>query len=157
MKIRTAHSEDLGSILSLLHQLSPKNGIPRQTALKASFQKILSNPDYTIVVCDDSGKIVGTSTLLIQHNLSHSARPYGHIENVVTDQSRRRSGIGNLMVEFLVKKSREANCYKVILDCQPDDELKKSILDFKSVQGNSAFYHKCGFRKTGEIQMRLDL
>ena len=154
--VRAARLEDLDPILSLLYQLSPKKEAGSRDRLKSAFSKILSNPDYTMVVCEDSGKIAGTSTLLTQPNLSHGGRPYGHIENVVTDQSRRKSGIGKLMVEFLVNKSRQANCYKVILDCQPDEELKKFILDFNHVQGNSAFYQKCGFKKTGAIEMRMD-
>ena len=45
-------------------------------------------------------------------------------------------------MKYLAEVGAQANCYKIILNCS---------------EGNSEFYQKCGFRKTGELEMRLDI
>jgi ribosomal protein S18 acetylase RimI-like enzyme len=138
-----AKTEDLEGIISLLCQLSPpKPGefLDTETG-QAILDSITGNPDYCLCVAKVNGELAGTALLLIQLNLSHGGKPYGHVENVVTNICQRGNGIGLAMVNFLLSKARERGCYKVILDC----EVK-----------NVPFYERCGFRTTGEVEMRLN-
>ena len=48
-------------------------------------------------------------------NLSRGARPYGVIENVVTDAGHRRSGLGRAVLEAALDQAWAADCYKVLL------------------------------------------
>jgi GNAT superfamily N-acetyltransferase len=61
------------------------------------------------------GELIGSCTLAIVPNLSRGARPYGVIENVVTDAARRRSGVGRAVLQAALDKAWRADCYKVLL------------------------------------------
>jgi|LSQX01.1.fsa_nt_gb ribosomal protein S18 acetylase RimI-like enzyme len=140
--IQKAELDNLNDILVLLHQLSrsnlnDNNCFPDYTK---TFNQILDNPDYYLYVASIDGKIVATGTLLIQINLTHNCKPYGHIENVVTDTNYRGRGIGDVLIHQLISKAQQRGCYKVILNC---------------VSKNIHFYNKCGFNQTGEVEMRI--
>lgn len=143
LHIREAAAADLDSIIGLLAQLSPPR--PGETAggntLGRTLAAMEENPDYCLCLAEREGRTLGTATLLVQRNLSHGGRPYGHIENVVTDAACRGNGVGRGMVEFLSGRARERGCYKIILNCEAH---------------NIPFYQRCGFRVTGELEMRLD-
>ncbi|MEM3753862.1 MAG: GNAT family N-acetyltransferase [Candidatus Micrarchaeaceae archaeon] len=144
LNLRMAKMRDLEAMLDILYQLSPLEPVdPHQiNDVKNSFEKMLSNDDYYVLVAEKDGRVLATATLLIQQNITHHGRSYGHIENVVTDRTVRGLGIGKRMVEHLIGIAKLRNCYKVILVCSPK---------------NVEFYQKCGFVKTGELEMRINL
>jgi glucosamine-phosphate N-acetyltransferase len=127
-----------------LHQLSPPDTKEKKgsSLYKKTFLNITQNNDYYIYVASIEEKIVATATLLVQMNLSHACKPYGHIENVVTDKKFRGQGIGNAIVHQLISEAQKRGCYKVILNCAP-----RTIY----------FYKQCGFYETEEVEMRIDL
>lgn len=140
-RIREAQEGDLENVLNLLYQLSPQKEGERGGNLEEKYKGIIQDSNYHLAVYDKNGKIIGTAMLLVQRNLSHHGKPVGHIENVVTDISARGKGIGKKLISYLTEIAAQSNCYKVILNCSED---------------NSAFYEKCGFRRTGEVEMRRD-
>lgn len=142
--IRKAEASDLEPLLGLLDQLKPNNVKHPHEDRSSEYKALLNitqNKDYFLKVCEIDRKLAGTAMLLVQMNLSHGGKPYGHIENVVTDQAYRGKGIGGLLVEDLLKEAKAAGCYKVILDC---------------AESVSPFYQKLGFKKHGSIEMRID-
>lgn len=142
IKVRKAKVEDFPRIIEMLNELSPMKDVEESKAdinLRAILEQILSNEDYMVVVAEAEGEIVSTATLLIQRNFTHGGRPYGHIENVVTDSKYRGSSIGKKVVEHLVELASSMNCYKVILNCSNE---------------NVGFYKRCGFETNGEVEMR---
>ncbi len=144
-KIRKVEIKDLNSLLNLLYQLSPKTKRDKEIDRKEpsnTLKKIITDENYYTCIYQEKGKILGTGTLLRQLNLSHGTRPYGHIENIVVDKKARGKGIGKIIVNHLIEKAEQKNCYKVILNC------KKELIPF---------YKKCRMKKSGEIQMRRDL
>ncbi|MBS3074431.1 GNAT family N-acetyltransferase [Candidatus Pacearchaeota archaeon] len=140
--MRQITKEDLEKALQILSQLSHSGGDKDTDKLRDVLDAILKDSNYYLNVCEDNGNVIGTSMLYIQHNLSHEGRPRGHIENVVVDRNYRSRGIGRLLLDDLLRRAKERDCYKVILHCRPE---------------NIGFYEKSGFRKTGEVEMRVDL
>ena len=139
--IRLSQEGDLEQLCGLLSQLSPQEGEAKRDIVEEEFAKLRTDLNYYLSVYEEDGKITGTAMLLIQPNLSHQGRPVGHIENVVTDAAVRGKGIGRELIRYLVDFACGKGCYKVILNCTED---------------NAKFYEKCGFRRTGEIEMRYD-
>jgi len=107
---------------------------------KDILRKIIANPDHIIHVAEINGKIVGSTTLLIEQKFIHNGGRVGHIEDVVVSKEYEGKGIGIKLVNSLLKKAKVMNCYKTILDCQ--EEL-------------IPFYERIGFKQESN-QMRYN-
>jgi GNAT superfamily N-acetyltransferase len=86
--------------------------------------------------------LVSSCTLTIIPNLTRGARPYGLIENVITDQGYRGRGFGTRLLRHALQVAWDRDCYKVMLLTGHKDE------------GVFRFYEGAGFRrgvKTGFI------
>ena len=103
-------------------------------------KKIIANPDHIIHVAEINGKIIGSTTLLIEQKFIHNGGRVGHIEDVVVSKEYEGRGIGIKLVRSLLEKAKGMNCYKTILDCQ--DEL-------------IPFYERIGFKQESN-QMRYN-
>ena len=142
MQIRKVKLEDLKELIGLLEQLSPHSEQIDLEKLQTILDNITKDEKHYLCVVEEDNQVIGTGVLLIQLNISHNGRPYGHIENIVVDSDHRKKGIGKKIVLHLLEKAKEANCYKVILNC---------------IEKNIPFYEKYGITPTGEIELRIDL
>lgn len=106
------------------------------------FKKIKLGPGNRIFVAiDEAGKVVGSTTLMIEQKFIHQGGLVGHIEDVVTHKDFRGMGVGRALVQHATDTARNAGCYKIILNCTEE---------------NREFYEKIGFKQHG-IEMRIDL
>ena len=143
LEIRHAKMIDLYEIVLLLGELNPYAKNTEITEkIRSQLELIIQDGNVHLIVAEYHGDIVGTSTLLIQNNLSHDGHPYAHIENVVTKEEMRGCGIGVEMILRLIEIAKDDGCYKIVLTCKPE---------------NSYFYKITGFTTTGEVEMRLSL
>ena len=138
--IRKLQKEDLkNGFLSSLDSLRKTSDISDEKA-EIIFEKINSNPDHIIAVAILDGKIVGSTTLLIETKFIHKGGKVGHIEDVVVDKKYQKNGIGEKIIKHLLKIANDKGCYKTILDCS--DEVKP-------------FYEKLGFKHNANA-LRFD-
>ena len=138
--IRELKEEDLwNGFLTSLDSLRQASNIDKDKALKI-FKKIEENPDHIIGVADIDGKIVGSTTLLIEPKFIHNGGLVGHIEDVVVDKNFQGMKIGEKIMKYLLKIAKDRGCYKTILDCT--DDVKP-------------FYEKIGFKHTA-YELRFD-
>lgn len=113
--IRPAKPDDLPGVLALYRQLNPGDPVPEPSVAESAWTAILSSGLTTPFVADMAGRLVSSCTLAIVPNLSRGARPYGVIENVVTDAGHRRTGLGRAVLHAALDKAWSADCYKVLL------------------------------------------
>ena len=138
--IRKLRIEDLeNGFLTSLDSLRKASDIDKNKAEEV-FKKIDSNPDYTIAVAEIDGKIVGSTTLLIEQKFIHQGGLVGHIEDVVVDKNFQGQKIGEKIMKHLLEIAKNQGCYKTILDCT--DEVKP-------------FYEKLGFKQVAN-ELRFD-
>ena len=138
--IRKLQKEDLvNGFLLTLDSLRQASNMDKKTADKI-FDKINSNPDHIVAVAIIEGKIVGSTTLLIETKFIHNGGKVGHIEDVVVDKEYQRKGIGEKIIMYLLRYAKDQGCYKTILDCA--DEVKP-------------FYEKLGFKQNANA-LRFD-
>ncbi len=138
--IRKLQKDDLwNGFLLTLDSLRQASNIDKKTAEKI-FDKINSNPDHIVVVAVIEGKIVGSTTLLIETKFIHNGGKVGHIEDVVVDKEYQRKGIGEKIITYLLRYAKDQGCYKTILDCV--DDVKP-------------FYEKLGFKHNANV-LRFD-
>ena len=129
---------DIGFLENLDH-LRKASNLDRETAGNI-LKKIIENPDHIIHVAEIDGKIVGSTTLLIEQKFIHDGGKVGHIEDVVVSKEYEGRGIGIKLVTSLLQVASTKNCYKTILDCK--DEL-------------IPFYERIGFKQESN-QMRYN-
>jgi len=98
-------------------------------------------PGHELLVAEEDGMVVGTMVLLIVPNLSHGALPWALVENIVVDQRYRRKGLGKLLMEYAIARSKEAGCYKLVLN---SNKKRREAHRFYSSLGFKASAH--GFR-----------
>ena len=139
--IRELRKEDLGNgFLTTLDSLRQTSDIERNKA-EEIFEKISSNPDHVIVVAELDGKIVGTTTLLIEIKFIHSGGLVGHIEDVVVDKNFQGQRIGEKIMKYLLEFAKNRGCYKTILDCTDDVKPFYEKLGFKHIANELRFDH----------------
>ena len=112
----------------------------QQNSVKNILKKILENENHIIHVAELNGKIVGSTTLLIEQKFIHEGGFVGHIEDVVVNKKFEGQGIGMKLVLSLLDVAKEKKCYKTILNCE--DKL-------------IPFYEKIGFKQKS-TEMRFD-
>lgn len=138
--IRKLRRDDLDNgFLTTLDSLRKASDIDKNKA-EEIFKKIDSNPDYLIAVAEINGKIVGSTTLLIEQKFIHEGGLVGHIEDVVVDKNFQGQKIGEKIIKYLLEIAENQGCYKTILDCT--DEVKP-------------FYEKLGFKQVAN-ELRFD-
>lgn len=115
IKIRDFKTEDINNgLLKTLKEVWSVTEISDYT-----LDAWLSNDNY-MVVAELDGEIIGTATLHLQKKLIRNGGVAGLIEEVAVRESLRGQNIGSMLVEKLLEKARNFNCYKVILSCFPE-------------------------------------
>lgn len=113
--VRAATAADLPQLLQLYRVLHPEDApAPQGAALQAIWQE-LDSPRYRCVVAEQDGRLLSTCTLVIAANLTRGGRPYGWIENVVTDPAARGQGLGKAVLRHALDHAWARGCYKVML------------------------------------------
>lgn len=145
LKVRGIKTDDLkNGFLSTLSNLSELGTIESDLGrAEAILKTINANPLHKIFVAvdDDTSKVIGTTTLVIEQKFIHGGGKVGHIEDVVTRKGYQGLGVGSALIRHSLQFAKKSGCYKVILDCS---------------EANVGFYQRAGFR-IHETSMRYDL
>ena len=140
-EIRKLRIEDLqNGFLSTLDSLRKTSDIDKNKA-EEIFKKIDSNSDYLIAIAEIDGKVVGSTTLLIEQKFIHNGGLVGHIEDVVVDKNFQGQKIGEKIMKFLLEIAKKQGCYKTILDCTEEVKPFYEKLGFKQVANELRFNH----------------
>ncbi|MFT4289329.1 GNAT family N-acetyltransferase [Nocardioides sp.] len=131
--IREALPEDFGALMRLYRQLHPGDPALDNGSDRDVFDAILATRGLTLLVLEIDGVVVATTYLNIIPNITRSASPYAVIENVVVDESVRRTGLGKQIMTATLRAAWDAGCYKAML------------LTGSKTPSTHAFYRSCGF------------
>lgn len=142
MTIREINSGDYNGLMALYLHLHETNVPDYETAAK-TWEHILADENYHIVVAEEDGKIVSSCTVVVVPNLTRGVRPYARVENVVTHADYRGKGLATACLDRAREIASEAGCYNIALLTGAKDE--------KTLK----FYENAGYKrgeKTGFIQ-----
>ncbi len=130
--IRELESKDLfNGFLESMDSLKQASNLDKNKAEQV-FEKINSNPYHYVYVAIIDGKVVGSTSMIIEPKFIHDGGNVAHIEDVVVSKDYQGKGIGDMLMKSLLELAKDNNCYKTILDCS--DEVKM-------------FYEKIGFKR----------
>jgi glucosamine-phosphate N-acetyltransferase len=132
--IREIEYEDIDKgFLNVLENLVPPD-IGNKEHAKNILQKIKMNPLHKIFVAEDdsNGKVVGTTTLLIEPKFINKGMQVGYIEDVSVRKEYEGLEIGSKLVTYATTYAISIEgCRKVLLYCS---------------QKTKPFYEKLGYQ-----------
>ena len=113
--IRVAVREDLPQILELYLHLH-ETAVPEESDnLRLTWEKIMTDSDHHLIVCEVEGRIVSSCVCVVIPNLTRGVRPYAFVENVVTHADYRGKGYATQCLNYATELAQAANCYKMML------------------------------------------
>jgi ribosomal protein S18 acetylase RimI-like enzyme len=127
------------AVEKLVPQLSRSNPPPSEVELG----EVVASPatDLFIALSDD-GTLVGISTLAV-FRIPTGLRAW--IEDVVVDESARRSGVAEALTQAMLDRARERGCITVDLTSRPSREAANNL------------YRKSGFTLRDTNVYRYDV
>jgi len=141
--VRSAKEPDLPAVLDLYRHLHPHDPQLETEAAERVWRSLLASGFMTVVVAQVAERLVSSCTLAIVPNLSRGGRPYGVIENVVTDADHRRQGLGRRVLAHALDLAWQADCYKVLLATGSRQEA------------TLRFYERAGFHRGGKTYFEI--
>jgi GNAT superfamily N-acetyltransferase len=139
--IRPATMDDLDGLLTLYQEFFAESPVKMPADPNRSrpvLTEILANPARHLYVAVSSGGLIGSADLVIVANLTHHARPWAVIENVIVTAPARRQGVGTALLRRLSEIAITAGCYKI------------QLLSGKQRSQAHAFYRAVGFTAAAE-------
>ena len=110
-RVRPLGAEDTDAALNLYALLTLG---PKEMSEKA-FHAVLGHPGTTVFGAAGAGTVLGMATLHLLPNVTWQGRPYGLIENVVTQPEHRRGGIGRAVLQTALAHAWQQSAYKIML------------------------------------------
>lgn len=132
-RVRQFVDEEPDALLELYRHLHTASAPATDDQARRVWSGIRADPNLLYFVAETNGIPVATCALTIVPNLTHGARPYGIIENVVTHPEFRRRGLGVAVLRAACEQAWARGCYKVTLTTGRSDP------------GVHAFYAAAGF------------
>ncbi len=134
MNIRTIEPHELDALLGLYAHLHGQDApLPDRSAIESIWTEALRNQRCRYFGGYDGHQLVSSCTITVIPNLTRGCRPYGVIENVVTDVEHRGQGWGGALLARALEFGWSQGCYKVMLLTGRKDEA------------TLRFYEKAGF------------
>ncbi len=137
--VREAYEKELNDLLELYLHLH-EEAMPEVTEhLLETWDKIIQDENYHIIVNEVNGKIVLSCVCVIILNLTRNIRPYAFIENVVMHTDYRGNGYATECLNYAKGIAEKMGCYKMMLltGSKKDTTLK--------------FYGNAGYNNTDKI------
>lgn len=141
LMIREINSGDYRQLMELYLHLHETN-IPDCETAAETWEHILADKNYHIVVAEEEGKLVSSCTVVIVPNLTRGPRPYARVENVVTHADYRGKGLATACLDRAREIAVAAGCYNI------------ALLTGSKLESTLKFYENAGYKqeKTGFIQ-----
>lgn len=139
--IRRARHDDVAAIVAMLaddHLGRARERLehPLPASYREAFERLDADPNITLVVAEEAGRIVGSLQLCILPGLSSQGASRGLIEDVRVASDRRSRGIGEQLVQWAVSEARARGCRLV------------ELLTHQTRVDAQRFYERLGFAKS---------
>ena len=118
--MRPARQEDLSAIVRMLADdplgaAREHHADPLPLGYLEAFEKIAADPRNLLAVAEVGGAVVGCLQLTFIPGLSFQGAELALLEGVRVDASRRREGLGAVMIEWALDEARGRGCRQVEL------------------------------------------
>lgn len=111
--IREATKGDIPELVELFQQLTGNENLSED--YDKTLEKISKRQDHHLLLAKKDGKIVGSLFIVVVPNMTHKARSWAIIENVIVDGKYRSKGVGKVLMKAAEDIARKHNCYKITI------------------------------------------
>ncbi len=133
LHIRLLRPDELPALLALYAQLHPVDErLPEPAVVQSLWQELMAHPRYRYFGGYVREELVTTCNLTVVPNLTRGCKPYGLIENVVTQAAHRNRGHGKALLAHALMHAWAQGCYKVMLQT---GRLEEPVLKFYESAG----------------------
>ena len=142
MVIRKINADDYNGLMELYLHLH-ETEIPAYETAAKTWEHILADENYHIIVAEEDGKIVSSCTVVVVPNLTRGVRPYARVENVVTHADHRGKGYATACLARAKELAVAEGCYNI------------ALLTGSKEESTLKFYENAGYsrtEKTGFVQ-----
>ena len=139
--IRSVRRDDVAVIIAMLaddHLGRARERLedPLPACYDDAFERLSRDPNISLMVAEEGGRVVGCLQLCILPGLSSQGASRGLIEDVRVASDRRSRGIGEQLVQWAVKEARARGCKLV------------ELLTHHTRTDAQRFYERLGFAKS---------
>ena len=139
--IRRARHDDVAAIVAMLaddHLGRARERLEHllPASYREAFERLDADPNITLVVAEEAGRVVGSLQLCILPGLSSQGASRGLIEDVRVASDRRSRGIGEQLVQWAISEARARGCRLV------------ELLTHQTRADAQRFYERLGFTKS---------
>ena len=128
MYFRIIEKNDYKYFLNLINEFRPS--FLTEETFNYILDSIKLQNEIWLIIDENTKEIVGTGTLIFNQKFINHGGIVAHIEDVIISKKYKKQGYGKQMIDHLIKRAKNKNCYKIILNCS------KNLIEF---------YNKCGF------------
>jgi len=118
MTIRMLELRDLPALARLYYQFWGEKSC--LGAMERKFAELSKNEAYILLCAEEDGQLVGSVMGVACEELYGDCRPFMVLENMIVDQTRRRTGAGRLLLEELERRAIAQGCSQIILVTEAD-------------------------------------
>src|SRR3989338_6204728 len=101
-----------------------------------SFEKVLKSKDNFVFVAEDQEKLVGFASFSVRLVVRYP-KPIAELDEIYVSPEYRKKGVGKLLMNKVLKKAKELNCYRLFIESHYDNKIAHN------------FYEKLGFTNYG--------
>jgi GNAT superfamily N-acetyltransferase len=139
LNIRKLEPSNLDKLLELYEHLHVDDvPLPQREQVESVAHEFFSNQRILCFGGYIDDVLVSSCTLTIVPNLTRGCKPYGLIENVVTNELHRKRGYGTAILKHALAHAWSNECYKVMLMTG-----RKDVATLR-------FYESAGFDRNGK-------
>jgi len=139
--IRRARRDDVDRIVAMLAddalgRARERIETPLPDSYFQAFARLDADPNITLVVAEEAGRVVGSLQLCILPGLSSQGASRALVEDVRVDSSCRSRGIGEQLVRWAIDDARAQGCKLV------------ELLTHSTRSDAQRFYERLGFARS---------
>jgi ribosomal protein S18 acetylase RimI-like enzyme len=117
--IRDATPQDTPAIVRLIRELAATGG--EDSPLTETYAaRYLAEPACTVLLAESEQQVIGLLSYSLRPNLYHAAATC-LIEELVVQETERGHGVGNLLLEELLRRLPALGCAEVSVTTMPDN------------------------------------